>query len=83
MARQMRNKSDGSIVTVHAHVITKNWWEYYILDNKRYEDVRLALVMGPEMEIGDFSVNEIRPYIVTQTSDLDGVMSAPGWEWVK
>jgi hypothetical protein len=83
MARQMRNKSDGSVVTVHAHVITKNWWEYYILDNKRYEDVRLALVMGPEMEIGDFSVNEIRPYIVTQTSDLDDVMSAPGWEWVR
>ena len=79
----MRNKADGEIVTVHAHIITKNWWEYYILDNKRYDDIRFALVMGIETEMGDISVNEIRPYIVTQTSNLDGCMSAPGWEWVK
>ena len=74
---------DGQIVRVYAHLITKNMWEYYILDNAR-GDIRLALVLGDFTEMGDVSISELRPYLrsnsaVTPDTDL---MPAPGWHWV-
>jgi hypothetical protein len=82
MARKMKSPH-GEVFTVHSHIITRNFWEYYILDNYKDRDIRFALVMGFETEMGDVSMSEIAPYIATRTDNLQGVMSAPGWEWVK
>lgn len=75
-------KSDfGETYTVYQHLITQNFWEYYILDNEK-SDYRFALVMGYDTEMGDVSMAEISPYVITKTSSLTEVMPPPGWTWV-
>ena len=81
--RKMRSIEDSEhIVSVFEHFITKNFWEYYVLDNKRDEDIRLCLVMGFEQEIGDVSMSEVKPYVVNKTRRLDNLLPAHGYEWV-
>ncbi len=65
------------------HIIIKNFWEYYVTDNKFTDDIVQCLVMGIETGIGDVSLEEIKPYIMTRTKDLDDVMPAPGWSWAE
>jgi len=60
-----------------------NMWEYYILDTNGYSndsDIRFALVVGDYTEMGSVSMDEITPYIVSRTTDLD-IMPAPHWSW--
>jgi len=73
----------ASMLNILEHWITKGYWEYYITDEKFSDDIVAALVMGYETEIGDISKAEIRPYIITKTDDLDGVLPPPGWQWVE
>ena len=68
--------------------ITKNFWEYFILEDEYEEDrvempgnIKLALVMGIETEIGDVDLEEIAPYVITKTKDLSEVMPPTGWRW--
>jgi hypothetical protein len=79
----MKNNETGSIVEVHKHICTRGFWEFYIIDNKVDSDIREAVVMGSVVERGDVCMSEIKPFIITQSSNLTGVMPAPGWEWVK
>jgi predicted CDP-diglyceride synthetase/phosphatidate cytidylyltransferase len=80
--RKMKHKKTGTILNVVEHVITKNYWEYYITDEHFNDDIVAALVMGFETEIGDISLSEIKPYMMTRTKDLSEVMPAEGWHWV-
>lgn len=84
MARQMRSLDSGSVVTVHGWLLTRNQWEYYLLDNERDSDIRFALVDGHEQEMGDISLSELKPYItvVASQADLLDLAPAPNWEWV-
>jgi len=81
MPRIMKN--DTQRVTVHGYAILSNGWEYYFLDNKHRNDIRLALVNGFENEIGSVSVKEIQPYMLryAQGDDLKELMPAPEWDW--
>jgi hypothetical protein len=81
--RQMRNKSTGSVLTVTEHIITKNFWEYY-LTNEETDDpmVKFGFVMGFENELGYIYIPEISPYIMTRTNNLTEVMPATGYEWI-
>ncbi len=81
--RQMRNKSTGSVLTVTEHIITKNFWEYY-LTNEETDDpmVKFGFVMGFENELGYIYIPEISPYILTRTNNLTEVMPATGYEWI-
>jgi len=81
MARKMKRADGDSVVTVYAHGITRNFWEYYILDNVK-SDYRLTLVEGFEQEIGDVSMNEIKPYLISFTANVDEIMPPRGWEWI-
>jgi hypothetical protein len=81
MARKMKRVDGESVVTVHAFGVTKHFWEYYILDNAK-SDYRLALVEGFEQEMGDISMSEIKPYLLSFTHDVSEIAPAPGWEWV-
>tara|TARA_R110002020_G_scaffold181709_2_gene376923 strand:- start:541 stop:795 length:255 start_codon:yes stop_codon:yes gene_type:complete len=65
------------------HIVLKNYWEYYILkdDEHATEDIKVAVVMGDSTEIGDVSLSEIEPYIISRTSNFSEIMPAAGYQW--
>jgi hypothetical protein len=79
--RQMKSKEYDTTINVVEHIILKNKWEYYVTDNRFDEDIVQCLVMGFETELGDVSLNEISPYIISRTKDLNELLPAEGWEW--
>jgi len=76
-------KKGNSTINVVEHIMLKNFWEYYVTDNKFNDDIVQCLVMGAETELGDVSLEEIKPYITLRTKDLDDIMPASGWAWVE
>lgn len=81
--RQMKNKQTGTVINVVAHGITRNFWEYYLTDDKHDENTVRCLVMGFETELGDVYLPEIKPHLLSSTKNLREVAPATGWEWVK
>jgi len=79
MRIMQRNNTKLKVVE---HIITKNFWEFYVTTDKHSEDIIRCYVVGDFPELGDVSMKEIRPYIITRTSDLSEVMPAPEWQWV-
>ena len=82
--RQMINEH-GTTVNVIEHIILSNLWEYYIIADDSIThtpdtDITFALVVGEHTELGNVSIDEITPYIVSRTTNLD-IMPAPNWRW--
>jgi len=77
--RQMIDEH-GTTVDVIEHIILSNHWEYYILEAADEDGIAFALVVGDYTEMGSVSMDEITPYIVSRTTDLD-IMPAPHWSW--
>ena len=77
--RQMINEH-GSTIKVIEHIILRNLWEYYILEAANEDGIAFALVVGDYTEMGSVSMDEIEPYIVSRTANLD-IMPAPEWSW--
>jgi hypothetical protein len=88
MARTAHYKSDKtSKVKIDRIIITKNFWEYFILDMKtNIEDPNIvyAIVYGNECEMGLVDLNELKPYIVVDTNitKRTEISPPPGWVWV-
>lgn len=81
--RKLKSSFGDTTINVVRHVILKNFWEYYVTDRDCGNvDLVEALVIGFETEIGDVYLPEIRPYIISETRDLNEVMPAPNWEWI-
>lgn len=79
--RQM--KSDyGSTIKVVEHIILRNGWEYYVTEKADKDGIFFALVCGFETELGSVSLDEIKPYITSRTTDLADLMPAVDWKWV-
>lgn len=83
--RLMRRNDTGSVVKVFGHAMTRNGWEYFLLDPKA--DSRgniMALVMGFETEMGDVNMPELVPFMLSYVNgaNLNDLMPAEGWEWV-
>ena len=81
----MKRKGSSTESNVLEHIILKNFWEYYILEDEYYDnadDIQFAFVMGFENEFGDISRKEIDPYIVSKTRNLNEVMPPEGFVWV-
>lgn len=72
---------DGTRHEVFRHLMLRNWWEFYLLDDKEESDIRSAIVLGHEIEAGDISMKEIRPFIMHSTTELQGIMPPQGYEW--
>ena len=72
----------STVLNITQHIILKNGWEYYVTDNKHSADIVCCLVYGQETELGDVSLNEIKPYIVSRTRELAEVMPCPDWRWI-
>ena len=85
--RQMIDEH-GNTVDVLEHIILSNYlvqsqfsiWEYYILEAADEDGIAFALVVGDYTEMGSVSMDEIAPYIVSRTANLD-IMPAPEWSW--
>jgi len=82
MPRKIQHVDGSDIHTVYGHAMTRNFWEYYILDNEKASDYRFALVMGYETEMGDVSMSEIKPYMISYTTDLKDLAPPEGYRWV-
>lgn len=80
----MRKMSNGTTtLTIKEVIILRNFWEYYVTDEDTgCPGIFQAYVMGDEHELGDVSEDEIKPYILSRSKKLDGLMPAAGWNWV-
>ncbi len=66
---RMRNVETNTEINVVRHLILKNFWEVYITDEEtNSDDIKFALVMGYETELGDVSLEEYKG-------------PATGWTW--
>jgi len=77
---------DGSSIKsrVLEHIILKNFWEYYILEDEHYsieDDIQWCYAMGFDDEYGTCSRSEMKPYIISQTKNLKEVMPPTGYSW--
>ena len=78
----MRKMTKGNQnINVTEFFMLKNMWEYYVTDDQYSDDIKCCLVHGFELELGDVSMAEVSPYIITRTKDLKSLMPAPGWKW--
>lgn len=75
-----RMKWNGLLLDVTELIMLQNGWEYYVI-GERTEDIFNALVYGFEIEMGDVSYEEIKPYIVAQSKDLSDTFPIPDGEW--
>ena len=78
--RHMTNEH-GDTVKVIEHIMTSNLWEFYILEAADEDGIAHALVVGDYTEMGNVSMDEITPHIITRTTDMDEIMPAPMWSW--
>tara|TARA_R100001463_G_scaffold28752_1_gene65788 strand:+ start:500 stop:775 length:276 start_codon:yes stop_codon:yes gene_type:complete len=86
-SRKMQRKDGKTIVKVTKHIILQNFWEYYIVDDPEMEfpensDVQYAYAIGVAQEFGTISMSEMKPYIISETTNLNDVAPAPKWEWI-
>jgi hypothetical protein len=70
-------------VNIIAHIIVKNFWEYYVTDERFNNDIISCVVYGDFVEFGDVNMQEIKPYVISFTNHLEGLTAAPGWKWVE
>ena len=76
-------KKGNAKLKVIAHVILKNFWEYYVTESPDDDGVMWALVVGDAIEYGTVSQYDIDKHGISYTTDLDDLEPAPGWEWEK
>ena len=82
----MRKMVKGNLkLDVVEHIILKNMWEYFVLADEDGDepnsDIKYALVMGFNDEIGTVSMSEIKPYIISRTTDMNELLPASGYHW--
>ena len=65
---------------IYQHIITQNFWEYY-LEEADENGIAFGFVMGDFPEGGSVDVNELKPYIISTTRDLNEVMPPVGYHW--
>ena len=83
--RNIIEVEDGKMVhssrfEVSLHIITRNFWEYY-LEEPDSNGIAFGYVMGDFNEWGSVDVNELKPYIISSTRELDEVMPPVGYSW--
>jgi len=65
---------------VTRHIMTRNMWEYY-LEEPDENGIAFGVVMGFDTELGYVDMEEIAPYIISSTDNMDELMPASGWNW--
>ena len=67
-------------VEVTRHIMTKNMWEYY-LEEPDENGIAFGVVMGFDTELGYVDMEEIAPYVISSTDNMDELMPASGGNW--
>ena len=67
-------------VEVTRHIMTINMWEYY-LEEPDENGIAFGVVMGFDTELGYVDMEEIAPYVISSTDNMDELMPASGWNW--
>ena len=85
--RKMQNKKKTTTVKVIKHIILQNFWEYYVVDDDEMQfeensDIQYAYAIGHAQEFGTISMSEMKPYIISETTNLNDVAPAPDWRWI-
>ena len=83
--QKIETDGNGTILNIIEHIILRNYWEYYIIEkhqDSKDSEIETALVMGFETEIGDVYMPEIKPYVISRTNNLEGVLPPEGWVWL-
>ena len=83
----MKANNFNTTVKVTRHIILKNFWEVYIIDEEEMEfpkdsDIQYAYVVGDAHEFGTIDLMEYKPYTISDTTNLNDVAAAPDWEWI-
>jgi hypothetical protein len=80
--RKMKSLTGDHEMEICEHIMTKNFWEYYISNEETSSpQVKFGYVMGDENELGYIYLPEIDPYIMSRTNDLEDIMPASGYTW--
>tara|TARA_B100000700_G_scaffold178953_1_gene197634 strand:- start:22883 stop:23131 length:249 start_codon:yes stop_codon:yes gene_type:complete len=68
---------------IKKYYMTKNGWQYYVTELPDEDGIGEALVEGFEQEVGTFSIDEIKPYILltAEGEDLKNLLPAQGFVW--
>ncbi len=85
--RKMQSKNGKTTVKVTKHIVLVNLWEYYIVDDDEMkynekDDIQFAYAVGDAQEFGSVSMKEMKPFIITETTNLNDVAPAPNWIWL-
>ncbi len=80
--RNIIDSKGGEPFAVHQHIITKNYWEYYLEETDSY-GLSFGYVMGNENEWGMVDMEEIKPYIISRASgaELNDIMPPFAYYW--
>jgi len=85
MARQMANINNDTVINVKQLIILSNLWEVFVIADENADensDQMFTLTVGDFTELGYQSKEELKPYILTTTTDLQEVLPAPNWKWL-
>ena len=82
----MRKMIKGNLkLDVVEHIILRNMWEYFVLADEAGDepdsDIKYALVMRFNDEIGTVSMSEIKPHFISRTTDMNELLPASGYHW--
>ena len=72
-------------INVIGHIILSNYWELYVTTKQNELAPMFGLMDGDFSELGYVNYDEIKPYILSQTYDIEElqeILPAPGWKWV-
>lgn len=78
---KMQSTVNDQTIEVIEHIILKNFWEVYVIEIDG--DQIFNLTVGHETELGYSSLEELKPFIISRTKNLNEVMPAPSWKWVE
>lgn len=82
MAKRKIVGSNGSVFTVIEHLMLKNFWEVYVLeDEENTKDTVMAVVMGFETELGPVYLPELSGLVISRTKDLSDLAPPTGYSW--
>lgn len=80
----MRKMQKGSqtLTILEWIMVSRLCWEYYVTEEWNEDNCAYCLVDGDFQEMGQVSLDEIKPYISARTRDLTSLAPAPGWKWL-
>jgi hypothetical protein len=84
LEREDAEMENTPLKVIHWYM-TENAWEIYELDTGEESpnpDLIFTLTYGDFLEFGFHSKEEMKPYVISETSDLHEVNPPPGWRWV-